>query len=117
MRPVPQPLLRAAPAALQRQHRPSAARLHHWERYINPSTDKLIDSSRHDSTAVQHSIVDQLEQVMLSDVPVIPMTEEVDCTSTTPRLSPAGSPAEPVRSACYLHPPDDEVLLLHLTPK
>ena len=50
-----------------------------WERYSNPATDALINSyPTTTSSATQHSIVDQLEKVMLSDVPVIPVTEEVD---------------------------------------
>ena len=41
-----------------------------WERYSSPSTDKLIDQyAATTSTAVQHSIVDQLEQVMLDRHP------------------------------------------------
>src|SRR5579875_1435472 len=50
-----------------------------YERYSNPATDKLIDEyAKTTSVALQHKIVDQLEQVMLSQVPVIPMTESVD---------------------------------------
>jgi peptide/nickel transport system substrate-binding protein len=50
-----------------------------FERYSNPTTDALINSyATTTSSATQHSIVDQLEKVMLSDVPVIPVTEEVD---------------------------------------
>jgi peptide/nickel transport system substrate-binding protein len=50
-----------------------------WERYSNPATDALLNSyGATTSTATQHSIVNKLEQVMLQDVPVIPITESVD---------------------------------------
>jgi peptide/nickel transport system substrate-binding protein len=90
-----------------------------WERYINPSTDKLIDEyAGTTSTATQHSIVDQLEQVMLSDVPVIPMTEEVDWYQyNTAAFSGWVTPQNPYAQPAIYIVPDDEVLLLHLTPK
>jgi peptide/nickel transport system substrate-binding protein len=50
-----------------------------WERYSNSGTDALINSyGDTTSTATQHSIVSKLEQVMLKEVPVIPVTEQVD---------------------------------------
>ena len=50
-----------------------------FERYSSKSTDALIDQyAATTNSAVQHKVVDQLEQVMLSDVPVIPVTEQVD---------------------------------------
>ncbi len=50
-----------------------------WERYSNPAVDKLIDSyGATTDTATQHAIIRKLEQVMVNDVPVIPVTESVD---------------------------------------
>jgi len=50
-----------------------------FERYSNPTVDKLIDQyGATTSTSEQHSIVNQLQKVMLQDVPVIPVTESVD---------------------------------------
>jgi peptide/nickel transport system substrate-binding protein len=50
-----------------------------WERYSNPATDKLInDYGATTDPAVQHQIVSQLQKVMLTEVPVIPVTESVD---------------------------------------
>jgi peptide/nickel transport system substrate-binding protein len=50
-----------------------------WERYSNPTVDKLIDQyGATTSTTEEHSIVNQLQKVMLQDVPVIPVTESVD---------------------------------------
>ena len=90
-----------------------------WERYINPSTDKLFDEyAATTSTALQHSIVDQLEQVMLTDLPVIPMTEEVDWYQyDTAAFSGWVTPQNPYAQPAIYQLPDDEVLLLHLTPK
>src|ERR1700730_4011453 len=50
-----------------------------FERYSNPATDALINQyGATTSAATQHSIVDQLQSVLLKDVPVIPITEQVD---------------------------------------
>jgi peptide/nickel transport system substrate-binding protein len=89
-----------------------------WERYSNPSTDALINSyATTTSTATQHSIVDQLEKVMLSDVPVIPVTEEVDWfqynTATFTNWPTASNPyAQP---AAYNYP-DWGVVMDRLAP-
>ncbi len=90
-----------------------------WERYINPSTDKLFDEyAATTSPSVQHSIVDQLEQVMLTALPVIPMTEEVDWYQyDTAAFSGWVTPQDPYAQPAIYILPDDEVLLLHLTPK
>ncbi|MGP8206281.1 MAG: ABC transporter substrate-binding protein [Acidimicrobiales bacterium] len=90
-----------------------------WERYINPSTDKLFDEyAATTSPSVQHSIVDQLEQVMLTALPVIPMTEEVDWYQyDTAAFSGLVTPQDPDAPPAIYNLPDDEVLLLHQTPK
>ncbi|HEU5417778.1 MAG TPA: ABC transporter substrate-binding protein [Streptosporangiaceae bacterium] len=50
-----------------------------FERYSNAATDKLIESYGNTTDpAQQHSIVSKLSKVMLSEVPVIPVTESVD---------------------------------------
>jgi len=50
-----------------------------FERYSSPATDALINSyAATTSTATQHAIVNKLQAVMLKDVPVIPITEQVD---------------------------------------
>jgi peptide/nickel transport system substrate-binding protein len=90
-----------------------------YERYSNPATDKLIlEYATTTSTALQHKIVDQLQQVMLSQVPVIPMTESVDWYQyNTADFSGWVTPQNPyARPAIYIVP-DNEVLLLHLVPK
>jgi len=50
-----------------------------WERYSNKATDALIDSyALSTSPATQHEIMSKLENVLLQDVPLIPVTEQVD---------------------------------------
>src|SRR6266568_1320897 len=50
-----------------------------WERYSNKATDALINQyAATTSPATQHLIVNKLQQVMLKEVPVIPVTESVD---------------------------------------
>ncbi len=90
-----------------------------WERYSNPSTDALINSyATTTSAATQHSIVNQLQKVMLKEVPVIPVTEQVDWyqynTGTFTGWVTQGNPyAQP---AAYNYP-DWGQMMLHLAPK
>jgi peptide/nickel transport system substrate-binding protein len=90
-----------------------------YERYSNPATDKLLDEySTTTSAAMQQSILNQLQQVMVSQVPFIPVVEGVDwyqydTTSIT---------GWPTSSDPYAQPPvwafpDNEQVLLHLAPK
>ncbi len=89
-----------------------------WERYSNPATDALINEyGATTNPATQHSIVDQLEKVMLDDVPVIPVTEEVDwyqydTSSFTGWVTKSDPYAQP---AAYNYP-DWGQMLLHLAP-
>ena len=90
-----------------------------WERYSNPATDKLFSQyAATTNTALQHQIVNQLEKVMLSDVPVIPMTEDVAWY----QYSTSGFSGWVTQKNPYALPspylvPDNEQLLLHLVPK
>ncbi len=90
-----------------------------WERYSSPSTDKLIaEYGATTSSATQHQVVNELQQVMLKDVPVIPVTEGVDWyqynTSTFSGWVTQGDAfAQP---AAYDYP-DWGQQLLHLAPK
>jgi peptide/nickel transport system substrate-binding protein len=87
-----------------------------FERYSSKSTDALIDQyAATTNSAVQHRVVDELEQVMLSDVPVIPVTEQVDWYQYDTRYiggwvtssNPYAQPAQYIQ-------PDWGVVLLHL---
>ncbi len=90
-----------------------------YERYSNPATDKLINEyATTTSAAAQHNIVDQLENVMLSQVPVIPMTESVDWYQyNTSAFTGWVSPSDPYAQPAPYNYPDNEQMLLHLQPK
>jgi peptide/nickel transport system substrate-binding protein len=90
-----------------------------WERYSNPATDALVQEyAATTSSAVQHSIVDQLEKVMLADVPVIPVTEEVDWYQyNTASIGGWATPSDPYAQPAIYISPDVGVMLLHLYPK
>ncbi|HMH37626.1 MAG TPA: hypothetical protein VK584_11895, partial [Streptosporangiaceae bacterium] len=90
-----------------------------YERYSSKSTDALLDKyETTTSTSEQQSILNQLQQVMLNDVPVIPVIEAVDWyqydTGTFSGWPTSGnSYAQP---APYAYP-DNEQVLLRLAPK
>ncbi|HXY80485.1 MAG TPA: ABC transporter substrate-binding protein [Gaiellaceae bacterium] len=90
-----------------------------WERYSNKTVDTLIDQyAATTSLAAQKAIVWKLEQAMVNDVPIIPITEGVDwyqynTKSLTGWVTPQDPYAEP---AAYVYP-DWGVVALHLAPK
>jgi len=90
-----------------------------WERYSNPSTDKLLNQyATTTSSATQHQIVDQLQQVVLSDVPFIPITEEVAWFQyNTADFTGWPSPQDPYALPAAYSYPDMGQVLLHLAPK
>ena len=49
-----------------------------YERYKNPATDRLLDSYAAATLSGQKTIVDKIQQLMVSEVPFIPVTEGVD---------------------------------------
>ncbi|HTW19208.1 MAG TPA: ABC transporter substrate-binding protein [Mycobacteriales bacterium] len=90
-----------------------------YERYHNPTVDRLINQyAETTSLATQHSIVDRLEQFMLDDVPVIPVTEQVDFYEyDTTSFTGWDDPSDPIALPAPFQVPDVEVVLLHLNPK
>ena len=90
-----------------------------FERYSNPATDKLINEyAATADPSVQHSIVNQLQKVMLADVPVIPVTESVDWF----QYDTGSFSGWPTQSNEYAQPaaynyPDWGQVMLRLTPK
>jgi peptide/nickel transport system substrate-binding protein len=90
-----------------------------FERYSNPATDALINAYGATTSAdQQHSIVDQLEKVMLQDVPVIPVTESVDWFQyDTGSFTGWPTPGNPYAQPAAYNYPDWGQLMLRLTPK
>jgi peptide/nickel transport system substrate-binding protein len=90
-----------------------------WERYTNPATDQLIKAyGAATNPATQHQIVDQLQQVVLQDVPFIPVTEEVDWYQyNTANFTGWVTPSNPYALPAAYAYPDMGQVLLHLRPK
>jgi peptide/nickel transport system substrate-binding protein len=90
-----------------------------WERYSSPATDKLIEQyAATTSSTIQHQVVDELEKVMLSDVPVIPVTEAVDWYQyDTQHIGGWVTPGDPYAQPAQYAWPDWGVVLLHLYAK
>jgi peptide/nickel transport system substrate-binding protein len=90
-----------------------------FERYNDPATDKLLNQYPGTTdAATQHSIVSQLQKVMLQQVPVIPVTESVDwfqydTGSFTGWVTQQNPYAQP---AAYSYP-DWGQQMMHLAPK
>ncbi len=89
-----------------------------FERYASTATDKLINEyPATTNPATQQQIVDQLEKVMLADVPVIPVTESVDWFQyDTASFSGWPTPGDPYAQPAAYNYPDWGQVMLHLTP-
>ena len=90
-----------------------------YERYSNPATDKLINSfAATTSTTEQHTIVNDLQKVMLSELPIIPVVEAVDWYQYSTQFhSGWPTPGNPYAQPSAYSFPDMEQVLLHLQPK
>ena len=90
-----------------------------WERYSNPATDKLLDEyATTTDPAAQQSILNQVEQVMVTDVPIIPVVEAVDWYQyDTGAFTGWPTPGNPYAQPSAYSYPDNEQVLLHLAPK
>ncbi len=90
-----------------------------FERYSNPATDALLnDYATTTSTAMQHQIMDELQLVMLKDVPFIPVTEEVDWYQyDTGTFTGWATPGDPFAQPAAYQTPDLGQMLLHIAPK
>jgi peptide/nickel transport system substrate-binding protein len=90
-----------------------------YERYSNPATDSLIHSyAATTSVATQHAIVDQLQQVMLTDLPIVPVVEAVDWYQWDDQnLTGWPTPGNPYAQPSAYAFPDMEQVLLHLKAK
>jgi peptide/nickel transport system substrate-binding protein len=90
-----------------------------YERYSNPATDKLIHSyAATTSTTEQHTIISQLQQVMLTELPIVPVVEAVDWYQySTQHHTGWPTPGNPYAQPSAYAFPDMEQVLLHLQPK
>jgi len=90
-----------------------------YERYSNATTESLLNQyAATTSTATQQSIMNQIESVMVNEVPIIPVVEAVDWY----QYDTASFSGWPTASDPYAQPsayayPDMEQVLLHLQPK
>jgi peptide/nickel transport system substrate-binding protein len=91
-----------------------------WERYMNKDTDALIDSyATSTSSAEQHAIMSKLQKIILDDVPLIPITEQVDWDQYSTKQfvgwpTPQDPYAQPLAGYTF---PDWAVIVLHLHEK
>ncbi len=90
-----------------------------WERFSSPSVDALINSyGATTSTATQHSILNQLQSVMVSQAPIIPLLEEVDWYQYNPtQFSNFPTAANPYAQPGLYNEPDWGYVLDQLKPK
>jgi peptide/nickel transport system substrate-binding protein len=90
-----------------------------WERYYNKKADSLINSyAKTTSLSKQHSIINQLEGLMVRDVPVIPVTEAIDFYEyNTKSITGWVDPSNPYAKPSPYEVPDWGVVLTHLKPK
>jgi peptide/nickel transport system substrate-binding protein len=90
-----------------------------FERYGNSATDALINSyPATTDPATQHSIVSKLQKVMLQQVPVIPITEQVDWYQyDTGSFSGWVTQANPYAQPAVYSYPDWGQMLMNLQPK
>jgi peptide/nickel transport system substrate-binding protein len=89
-----------------------------WERYNSPSVDKLLNQYfTTTSSASQHAIVAKLENVMVTQFPVIPVLEEVDWFQFNSKdFTGYPSPKNPYAQAGLYNEPDWGYVLDNLKP-
>ena len=90
-----------------------------YERYTNHATDALLDRyATTTSPATQQTIMNQIQHVMLSQVPIIPVVEAVDWYQyDTGSFTGWPTPDNPFAQPSAYAYPDNEQVLLHLVPK
>ena len=90
-----------------------------YERWSSSSTDQLLNEyATTTDAATQQSIMNQVQQVMVTDVPIIPVTEAVDWYQyDTGSFSGWPTPGNPYAQPSAYSYPDNEQVLLHLSPK
>ena len=88
-----------------------------YSRYSSSSTDALFNQYASASAADQLTIIHQIEQVMVGQVPVIPVTEGVDWYQyDTTDFGGWPTPQDPYAQPPVWATPDNGVVLTHLFP-
>jgi peptide/nickel transport system substrate-binding protein len=89
-----------------------------WERFNSPAVDALLNQyAATTSSATQHSIVNQLQMVMVNQLPVIPLLEEVDWFQyNNKEYSGFPTPSNQYAQPGLYNEPDWGVVLLKLKP-
>jgi peptide/nickel transport system substrate-binding protein len=87
-----------------------------YERWNDPQTDRLIEQfGATTDSARQHSLMKQIEGIMLEDVPVIPVTESVAWYQySTKGLSGWPTPSDPYAAPAPWNIPDWEQVMLRV---
>jgi peptide/nickel transport system substrate-binding protein len=95
------------------------AAAYNYERYDNAATDALLNQyASTTSTATQHQIMDKLQQVLLADVPVIPVVQSVIWYEyNTNAFSGWPTASDPYAQPGPAQNPDFGWVLLHIAPK
>jgi peptide/nickel transport system substrate-binding protein len=90
-----------------------------YERYSNKKTDALLNQYASTTSATeQQNIMNQIQQAMLNDVPIIPVVEAVDWYQyDTGAFNGWPTPGDPYAQPSAYAFPDNEQVLLHLSPK
>jgi len=90
-----------------------------YERYSNKKTDALLNQYASTTSATdQQNIMNQIQQAMLNDVPIIPVVEAVDWYQyDTGAFNGWPTPGNPYAQPSAYAFPDNEQVLLHLSPK
>jgi len=90
-----------------------------YERWSSPSTDALLNQyATTTDSATQQSILNQIQNVMVTEVPIIPVTEAVDWYQyDTGSFSGWPTSGNPYAQPSAYEFPDNEQVLLHLSPK
>ena len=89
-----------------------------YSRYSNAKTDALFKAYPAADEQKQHDIINQLQQVMLSDIPTIPVLESVSWFQyNTKDISGWPTAQNPYALPAPYAVPDNEQVLLQLKPK
>jgi peptide/nickel transport system substrate-binding protein len=88
-----------------------------YAHYKSASTDALFNKYSAASLAQQHQIINQIQKVMVTQVPFIPVTEGVDWYQyDTSHFTGWPTPSNPYAQPSPYQAPDLEVVLTHLRP-